>query len=143
MSNKELEYVKGLTTYVYIFLNHIYMPVLIIGKVFANWCGYCQQLKPEWNKLKKMSKAQIVEFEANQTQEKSDFENMHGIQLEVAGYPTIFKITPDKKVHYYGGPRRAIDIHKWSSSSPSPKTRRRKIEKSKQTRNRRRRYPRS
>ena len=88
------------------------MPVLIIGKVFANWCGYCQQLKPEWNKLKKMSKAQIVEFEANQTQEKSDFENMHGIQLEVAGYPTIFKITPDKKVHYYGGPRRAIDIHK-------------------------------
>ena len=120
------------------------MPVLIIGKVYADWCGYCQQLKPEWKKLKKMSKAKFVEFESNQTQEKSDFENIHGIQLQVSGYPTIFKITPNKEVQYYNGPRTAADIHRWSSSPSSPsKTRRRKSNKIRQTRNRRRRYPRS
>ena len=117
------------------------MPVLIIGKVYADWCGYCQQLKPEWKKLKKISKAKFVEFEAEKTQEKSDFENIHGIQLQVSGYPTIFKITPNKEVQYYNGPRTATDIHRWSS--PSPKTQKRKFNKINRTRNRRRRYPHS
>lgn len=117
------------------------MPVLIIGKVYADWCGYCQQLKPEWEKLKKISKAKFVEFEAEKTQEKSDFENIHGIQLQVSGYPTIFKITPNKEVQYYNGPRTAADIHRWSS--PSTKTQKRKLHKNKKTRNRRRRYPHS
>ena len=31
---------------------HSAKPV-IIGLIYANWCGHCQALKPEWNTFKK------------------------------------------------------------------------------------------
>jgi thiol-disulfide isomerase/thioredoxin len=118
------------------------MPLLIIGKVYANWCGYCRELKPEWAKLKKMAKAKFVEFEASQTKKKSQFEHARDIKIEAAGYPTIFKITPDNQVHYYNGPRTAHDIHSWTGSPAVTSTRRRRdVYKSRKTRNHRRRYP--
>jgi thiol-disulfide isomerase/thioredoxin len=92
------------------------MPV-IVGKVYATWCGYCQQLAPEWSKLKKsMKNVQFVEIEEKQTNKKVQFERKHAKhlnlvngkpQLEVNGYPTIFKIHPNRKIEYYNGPRTA------------------------------------
>ena len=29
---------------------------IIIGKIYADWCGHCNMLKPEWEKMKNMIK---------------------------------------------------------------------------------------
>ena len=98
------------------------MPI-ILGKVYATWCGYCQQLAPEWSKLKKILKTiQFVDIEEKQTNKKQQFEAKHAKslnlinnnpQLEVNGYPTIFKIQPNKKIEYYTGTRTAQAIKQW------------------------------
>lgn len=111
----------------------------ILGKVYASWCGYCQQLAPEWSKLKKSVKnIQFVEIEEKQMNKKNDFETKYAKylntingkpQLEVNGYPTIFKIHPNKKIEYYNGPRTAEAMKKWIS--PKNKTKRRRTYKNK------------
>lgn len=98
------------------------MPI-ILGKVYATWCGYCQQLAPEWAKLKKSLKTvQFVDIEEKQINKKHQFESKYAKslnlinnnpQLEVNGYPTIFKIHPNRKIEYYTGPRTAQAIKHW------------------------------
>jgi thiol-disulfide isomerase/thioredoxin len=98
------------------------MPI-ILGKVYATWCGYCQQLAPEWSKLKKSLKnIKFVELEEKQINKKHQFEVKNSTslnlinnkpQLEVNGYPTIFKIQPNQKIEYYNGERTANAIKSW------------------------------
>ena len=44
----------------------------LVCKIYANWCGHCQQLKPEWDTMKSLIKnkenkdIEIVEFEENE-----------------------------------------------------------------------------
>ena len=104
------------------FLIYLYMTI-IVGKVYANWCGYCKQLAPEWSKLKKsLKRVQFVEIEEKQINKKQHFESKYAKylnsinnkpQLEVNGYPTIFKIHPNRKIEYYNGPRIASAMKKW------------------------------
>lgn len=100
------------------------MPQIIVGKVYATWCGYCQQLQPEWTKLKKSihHKIQFVDIEEKQIGKKAGFEKKYAKslnpindvpQLEVNGYPTIFKIRPNQKIEYYTGPRTAEAMKNW------------------------------
>jgi thiol-disulfide isomerase/thioredoxin len=88
----------------------------IIGKVYANWCGHCQSLKPEWSKLKLLLKKnpniQFVEIEEAQTNKLNNFKKRFP-QLEINGYPTIFKITKKKQIDYYTGNRISMDMKKW------------------------------
>jgi thiol-disulfide isomerase/thioredoxin len=98
------------------------MPI-ILGKVHATWCGYCQQLAPEWSKLKtSLKNIQFVDIEEKETNKKQQFETKHAKslnlingnpQLEVNGYPTIFKMRPNRKIEYYTGPRTAQAIKHW------------------------------
>jgi len=89
----------------------------IIGKIYANWCGHCQALKPEWNKMKSLIKKdaniEIVEIEENE-HEKLNKLKQRFPHLQINGYPTIFKIYANKKIEYYTGNRLAYDIKKWS-----------------------------
>jgi thiol-disulfide isomerase/thioredoxin len=110
------------------------MPI-ILGKVYATWCGYCQQLAPEWSKLKKTLKnIKFVDIEENQTNKKDQFESNHAKslnlinnkpQLEVNGYPTIFKIHPNKKIEYYTGIRTAGEMKKWVLPKKNTKSKKR------------------
>jgi len=90
----------------------------IVGKIYANNCGYCQMLKPEWNKFKLQIKnnknIQIKEIEQGEYKKMEDFKERYP-DLLVNGYPTIFKIYPNKKIEYYTGDRTAIEMKKWAT----------------------------
>jgi len=88
-------------------------PTKIIGKIYANWCGHCSALKPQWNKMKtdlKNHPIEIIEIEETEKQRLEEFKRKHNIKVE--GYPTIFKILG--KVEYYKGPRDAESIKRWA-----------------------------
>jgi thiol-disulfide isomerase/thioredoxin len=91
--------------------------ITIIGKIYANWCGHCQALKPEWNKMKTLIKKdaniEIVEIEENE-HEKLNKLKQRFPHLQINGYPTIFKIYANKKIEYYTGNRLVFDMTKWA-----------------------------
>lgn len=95
----------------------------VIGKVYADWCGHCKTLIPEW----KIMKANIQ----NKFPDKyifSEIEDKHsanGVEkinkmfvigtnpkLTVNGFPTVYKIL-NGRVEYYSGARQAPDMEKW------------------------------
>lgn len=91
------------------------MPKIIIGKIYANWCGHCTALKPEWDKMKSEIKnlpIEIVEIEESEKDRLSAFTEKYKIQVD--GYPTIFKIT--NTTEYYHGPPEAEAIKTWALS---------------------------
>ena len=97
---------------------------IIIGKVYADWCGHCQALKPKWEQLKKIlpkGRVQTVEIEEAETDKRAQFEKTHKKTINVSGYPTIFKIA-NGKIEYYSGPREPEDMKRWVLSTPNKKT---------------------
>ncbi len=104
---------------------------LVVGKLYADWCGHCQTLAPEWdtmktsikNKIKKggnkFKKVDIVEIEESVQDSKLPALNSKYLdgskdKVEVqGGYPTIFKIDGGR-VHYYGGERTAEKMEQWA-----------------------------
>lgn len=111
-----------------------YKHKICVGKIFADWCGHCVALKPEWDKMKKMIKqnksknihlsfCEIGDTEQNQIKgltvdkqliklNKKYFPNGEQTVEIFGGFPTIFKIC-DNKLEYYSGPRIAEEMYKW------------------------------
>jgi thiol-disulfide isomerase/thioredoxin len=107
-------------------------PKKIIGKLFATWCGHCQQMEPEWKKMKdnviKYSKNDEIEFvEIESKNMKQGLANLNktfrtNIKLQ-GGYPTLFKIETGKnRAEYYNGGRTAAEMTKWSMITRGGKT---------------------
>lgn len=97
---------------------------IIVGKVYAYWCGHCQTLKPKWEQLKRIlpkDRVQTVEIEETEKDKRADFEKTHKKTIKVTGYPTIFKIV-NNKIDYYSGPREPEDMKQWVLSTPPKKT---------------------
>lgn len=100
---------------------------VIIGKVYADWCGHCQTLKPEWKKMKthvkmKNRKHNVVftEIEEKQIDTKlRKLEEQHRVKVEANGYPTLFKIS-DGKVTYYSGNRTSDAMSNWVLKGGEP-----------------------
>lgn len=94
--------------------------VLIVGKIYATWCGHCKALKPEWAKMKKIikrkgrgKKIQYVEIEESQmTDELPKFKRQHNIDLQANGFPTLFKLE-NGRVEYYQNSREADKMVDW------------------------------
>ena len=109
---------------------------IIVGKVYANWCGHCQDLKPKWATLKQIvpkSRIEFVEFEEAEQEKRDAFERKHRLTINVSGYPTIFKITPNHKIEYYSGPREPANMKHWILSSHKKKTLRKRFRRSRKT----------
>jgi thiol-disulfide isomerase/thioredoxin len=93
---------------------------IVIGKVYADWCGHCQALKPEWKKMKhrvhtKKGKRNVVfeEIEEKVIEPKlKELKQKYGVQVEANGYPTLFKIE-NGKLEYYTGGRESNQMSKW------------------------------
>lgn len=102
---------------------HAKRPAVIVGKIYANWCGHCTALAPEWEKMKTQLKSKhssIVFEEIEQSEEAIKLNRVNRLyrnrtSKQVAmqdGYPTIFKIVKGK-LSYYNGPRTADALVKW------------------------------
>jgi thiol-disulfide isomerase/thioredoxin len=99
-------------------------PKIIIGLIYANWCGHCQSLRPEWknmkNKIKSSKtshKTHFIEIEDSDVKKDSKLNkiNIHlkkEPKLSVNGYPTIFKVSGGN-LEYYKGERSADKIGQW------------------------------
>ena len=116
--------------------------VVCVGKIFADWCGHCQSLKPEWDRMKRDIKLQIgrslhnvhVEFVEIGDTEKNKakgltvdgmiekFNNMKksNVPLKSDGYPTLFKLK-NGLLEYYTGPRTASSMYSWYTQGVSSK----------------------
>jgi thiol-disulfide isomerase/thioredoxin len=107
-----------------------------VGKIFADWCGHCVALKPEWDNLKSKIQQEIgrsikdiavVFVEIGDTEENkiagktvdgmiSEYNNKHASNLALqGGYPTIFRHCGNK-IEYYDGPRTSDELWKWFKS---------------------------
>jgi len=119
---------------------------ILIGKIYADWCGHCKTLVPEWDKMKRYIKLNMgrimknvdvhfFEFgdtEANKkkglTVEKmiEDFNvkhlSNHPSKLALqGGYPTIFRYC-NGKLEYYNGSRTANAMWVWYKSACEART---------------------
>ena len=99
---------------------HLKKNVIVIGKVYADWCGHCQTLKPEWAKMKhhihsKKGKGHVVFVEIEEKDIASKLKKLekeHGVSVQANGYPTLFRIS-NGKVHYYSGQRQSNAMANW------------------------------
>jgi thiol-disulfide isomerase/thioredoxin len=94
--------------------------MIVVGKVYADWCGHCQSLKPEWAKMKnkihkKKGKHYIIyeEVEEKEIDTKLNrIKNEQKVNIEANGYPTLFRIS-NGKVDYYRGNRQSDAMADW------------------------------
>lgn len=89
---------------------------VIVGLIYAEWCGHCNALKPDWKKLEGEMKnnpdISVIKIdEADPT--KNDKMREINQELVAEGYPTIFKVN-NGKVEYFQGDRTFDELNKWS-----------------------------
>ena len=97
--------------------------IVIVGKIYADWCGYCQMMQDDWDNLKRdLGENKKIEFvddieQKNQTDRVNDVNEKYlkksPLKLSLqGGYPTIFKIK-NGKISYFNGERRYDAMKRW------------------------------
>lgn len=91
---------------------------ITIGLIYAEWCGHCSSFKPIWenisNKIKK-NHNNITIRDINHTEEKLEASNVEFMKIhniQVNGYPTIYKISRNNVI-YFSGERKPYNIYSW------------------------------
>ena len=79
---------------------------------YADWCGHCVNMKPEWEKLesqcKKNNKLNIARVNSNNVQQINSTMNQN-----IVGYPTIRLFNNAKPKKDYDGERSAKEFMKF------------------------------
>jgi hypothetical protein len=109
---------------------------VVVGKIYANWCGHCTALIPEWRKMRvalarasnpRKTTYSFVEIEQQEMDKKIPHVNAKFLagspnQLKLnGGFPTIFSIR-NGHLEYYEGPRTHADLYKWFNRSKNNHT---------------------
>ena len=90
---------------------------IVVGYVYADWCGHCRALKPVWKQMKKILPMHLVEYEEvnsnKQDEHIAKINRKYGVSMvPPQGYPYIFKIV-GQKIHEYSGNRDAKTMATW------------------------------
>ena len=102
---------------------------MIVGKIYADWCGACQQFDPLWQQLKQTHGEKHQFHEYNQGEKRGETSitvGKHTIQYE--GFPTIFKIDGNK-VSQFSGDRNEATFSEWLKSKKRTRGKRHKKRK--------------
>ena len=77
--------------------------------IYAEWCGYCQMLAPEWKKFAKESKYMVKAINADNGSNKK-IVNKIGVQ----GFPTIKYVNSEGKIgETFSGERNIEEFEKY------------------------------
>ncbi len=93
---------------------------ILVGLVYADWCGHCQQMKPEWAKMKEelspMRNIDVVEINSDDMPSALDrVRDRYGFEMEQPqGYPHIFRWNGGPNVNTYEGARTASAMKGWA-----------------------------
>ena len=98
------------------------MPCTIL-KIYANWCGHCIRMAPEWEQMKSLmdtrrNKPEIFEIESQELNKLEEFNNQRKTNVTYKGFPTIVKVK-NGVVSYYNGPRTSQEMFKWGGEAAS------------------------
>lgn len=108
---------------------------VVVGKIYADWCGHCQSLLPEWKKLDENIQHRMAKYPNSHTkyvvvaiEQKQQDEGIRKVNETYmkntgrtlalqGGFPTLFKIT-DGTLEYYDGPRTYLEMLRWYMAAP-------------------------
>lgn len=93
---------------------------IVVGKIYANWCGHCQSMKDEWDVLEeKVDKNVYIVLNTEESEIPNRVDEINNIYLKnsdeklaASGYPTIYRIEQGQ-LKYYGGDRTADAMYDW------------------------------
>ena len=63
---------------------------------YADWCGHCKKMKPDWEKLKSEFPGKCIDVESESITDR------HRSQYNVKGYPSIFVVRGEEITEYDG-----------------------------------------
>ena len=98
---------------------------MIVGKIYAEWCGACQSFEPLWQQLKNKYGGKHQFHEYNQGDSNERYITIGKYTVEYQGFPTIFKID-NNKVHTFVGNRDEDTFKLWLEPSSRKKSKKRK-----------------
>ena len=97
---------------------------IVVGKIYANWCGHCQNMADAWEYMKKdlveQKGGKFVFEEIEQNNENDGINKVNEKYLGKSttklslqgGYPTLFKIKGGV-ISYFQGDRTFEEMKKW------------------------------
>ena len=74
----------------------------IIYLVYADWCGHCTNLKPDWEKLKNEFGNSVSFIDINEKNKSAVEKLSNKHRLNIDGYPTIFGVKKGSLINYDG-----------------------------------------
>ena len=99
-------------------------PSTFVVKFYADWCGHCKSLIPEWKKLTRQVKGHPIKLininSENVPNGIAHVKKLTGVSLSAPrGFPTIVLIH-GSKVREYAGERTAAALFQWASKGGDP-----------------------